>query len=151
MRKTWFLLEKKIYLLNWLAQPLSTTVIVQSQLMPGQTSRYFCLLKCSLCQIRWLKSQNFFPCRSRETWQTTRCSLINHLLQFMTCMTSPTRKRLPLTTTTIDKPSWEVNKKSNMLFCCFQLAVTSAMNSSSQDCTCCHNNAVERQYPYHEA
>ncbi len=78
------------------------------------TTRYFCLFKCSLCQIRWLKSHKFLPCRGQETWQTTSCSPINHRLQFMTCVTSPARKRSPLTTTA-DKPSLEVNKKSNML------------------------------------
>ncbi len=41
----------------------------------GQT-RYFCLLKCSLCQIRRLKSHEFLLCRGRETRQTTLCSPI---------------------------------------------------------------------------
>ncbi len=49
-------------------------------------------------------------CRDQKTWQTTRCSRISHHLQFTMCVTSPTRKRLPLTTTT-DKLSWQVNKK----------------------------------------
>ncbi len=31
----------------------------------------------------------------------------------------------------------------HMLLCCFQLAVTSAKSSSSQDCTVPHNNALE--------
>ncbi len=40
--------------------------------------------------------------------------LIVHCLYFTFCVMSQARKRSPLTTTT-DKPSWEVNKKSNML------------------------------------
>ncbi len=68
----------------------------------------------SLCQIRQLKSHKFLPCRGRETWQTTRCSLINHRLQFTTCVKSPARKCSPLTTPT-DKLSREENKKPNML------------------------------------
>ncbi len=55
----------------------------------GQTTRYFCLLKGSLFQIRRLKGHKFLPCHGRETRQTTRCSLINHRLQFMTCVMSP--------------------------------------------------------------
>ncbi len=79
-----------------------------------QDTRYlFCLLKSSMCQIRWLKSHKFLLCRGQETWQT--CSLINHWLLFMTCVMSPARKRSLLTTTTTDKPLWEVNKVSNML------------------------------------
>ncbi len=77
-------------------------------------TRYFCLIKCSLCQIRWLKSHKFWPCHGRETWQAARCSLINHCLQFMMCEMSLARERSSLTTTT-DKSSWKVNKKSNML------------------------------------
>ncbi len=45
------------------------------------------------------------------TQQSTCCSLTNHCLQFATCVTSPARKRPPLTTTTTLKPSWGVNKK----------------------------------------
>ncbi len=73
-------------------------------------TRYFCLIKCSLRQIRWLKSHKFWPCHGRETWQAARCSLINHCLQFMMCEMSPARERSSLTTTT-DKSSWKVNKK----------------------------------------
>ncbi len=32
-----------------------------------------------------------------------------------------------------------------LLRCCFQPAVTSALSFSSQDCTACHNNAVEHR------
>ncbi len=73
--------------------------------------QFFCLyLWLKLCQIRWSQSHKSLPCHCQETSQTTPCSLINHLLL------SQERKRSPLTTTTTnDKPSWEVNKKSNML------------------------------------
>ncbi len=80
--------------------------------MPG-SDYYFFLLKCSLCQIRRLKSHKFLLCCGRETWQTARCSKIDQCLQFMMCLTSLAGKCLPLTTT--NKPSQEVNKKSNML------------------------------------
>ncbi len=42
----------------------------------SQTTRYFCLLKCSLGQIRRLKSRKFLPCCGRETRQATCCSQI---------------------------------------------------------------------------
>ncbi len=76
----------------------------------GLTARRFCLLKCSLCQIIWLRSHKFLLCCGSETWQTTRCSSINHCLQFTTCETSQARKRLPLAATA-DRPLWEENKK----------------------------------------
>ncbi len=60
--------------------------IIWGVLCRVQTTRYFCLLKCSLCWIRQLKSHKFLPCCGRETWRT-RCSLTNHGLQFMMCMT----------------------------------------------------------------
>ncbi len=72
--------------------------------------RYFCLLKRSLCQIRQFKSHKLLLCRGWETWQATCCSSVSHHLQFMTCMTSPARKRSPLTASTTDKPSWEIDK-----------------------------------------
>ncbi len=73
----------------------------------GQITRYFCLLKCSLCQIRRFWSHDLLSCHG---WKT-RCSPINHRLQFTTCVTSPAIKRSLLTTTVTDKLSWEVNKK----------------------------------------
>ncbi len=88
----------------------------------GQTTGYFCLLKCSLCQIGRLKSHKLLPCCAWETWQTSRCSLIYHRLHFTTCVTSPARKGSPLTTIT-DRPSWEVNK--NQTCCCCVSAVRS--------------------------
>ncbi len=91
-------------------RPADTAVDRGQFLCRGQTTRYFCPLKCSLCQMRRLKCQKFLLCCGRETWQTTRCSQSNHCLQFTTCMLSPARKRLLLTTTT-DKLSWEVSKR----------------------------------------
>ncbi len=45
----------------------STGCCIFLQLCWGQTTRYFCQLKCSLCQIRWLKSHKFLPCHLRFT------------------------------------------------------------------------------------
>ncbi len=90
----------------------SSSLLPFSQQIMSQTTRYFCLLKCSPCQIRRLKNHKFLPCRAWETWQTAHCSPINHRLQFTMGVMSPARKRSPLTTT--DKATWEVNKKSNM-------------------------------------
>ncbi len=57
------------------------------------------------------KSHKFLLC-GRETWQSTCRSPIRHHLQFTMWVMSQKRKCLPLTTTTADKPSWEVNKKN---------------------------------------
>ncbi len=76
----------------------------------GQTTRYFCPLKCSVWQVRPLKSHKFLPCLGWETRQTTHCSSISHRLQVTICMTSLARKRSLLTTASADKQSWEVNK-----------------------------------------
>ncbi len=51
----------------------SVVCVIFGDLCRGWSTKYFCLLKCSPCQIRWLKSHKFLPCRDRETWQTTRC------------------------------------------------------------------------------
>ncbi len=45
-----------------------------TDLCQSQTTRYFCLLKCSPCQIGRLKSHKFLQRCGRETWQTTHCS-----------------------------------------------------------------------------
>ncbi len=86
-----------------------------SILCQDQTTRYYCLVKCLLCQIRRFKSHKFLQGSGRETLQTTHHSPVNYHLQFTMCVTSLARKCLSLTTTATDKLSWEVNKKSDML------------------------------------
>ncbi len=78
-------------------QRLGCVLLLLSSVLPtyahtplccGQTTGYFCLLKCSLCQIRWLKSPKFMPFCGRDTWQTTPV-----VLSF--CLSRPLRGKKP--------------------------------------------------------
>ncbi len=71
---TQFPLNRAQARLSPLPSPLLTWV--WAHLSWGQTTRCFCLLKWSLCQIRRLKSHKFLPCRGWEIWEITCCSPI---------------------------------------------------------------------------
>ncbi len=58
-------------------------ILIWRKWCQGQTTRYFCLLKCSPCQIRRLQSHKFLPCRSRETLQSTRCTATSHCARYL--------------------------------------------------------------------
>ncbi len=94
-----------------IAQALSTTDWLLLLFILYDTWLNLLPVKCSLCQIRRLKSHKFLPRLGRETWQTTCCSLSSHHLQFITCWMPSERKCSLLTITTTDELLWEVNKR----------------------------------------
>ncbi len=112
----------------------------------GQSTRYFCLLKCSVCQIRRLRSHKFLPCHSQETWQTKSCPLISHCLQFMICMMCVIKRSPLITATATDKPLWEANKAS--------LSVVRSWGILNVASLCCHYDTLremKRSIVVHDA